>query len=199
MAVITTTGAMTTGTNDADSITGTGADETIRAGGGNDTVNGNSGDDKLYGEAGDDYVIGGGYESSAFLDGGPGHDRLEGAPLGFVFNGQQTYAIAYLTHESAIGGIRVDNGDDFLSGDRGSDTLTGGAGADRFYSFAAADYDRVTDFKRAEGDRVQIELGDAWTVAQEGADTVVRVSTGGVLVLAGVQKSSLTGDWIFTA
>ena len=89
-------------------------------------------------------------------------------------------------------------GDDFVSGDRGSDTVTGGTGADIFHTFAGAGTDRVTDFNRAEGDRVAVLSGQTYTVSQEGAYVVIDLSGGDRMTLVGVQQSSLTGDWIFS-
>ena len=52
-------------------------------------------------------------------------------------------------------------GNDSLDGGTGRDQLTGGAGADRFRfsagsGFGQANADRITDFNRAEGDRIEI-------------------------------------------
>jgi serralysin len=88
-------------------------------------------------------------------------------------------------------------GDDFLSGDLGDDTVAGGTGADIFNSFGAANTDRITDFNRAEGDRVRLDPGNTYVVVQEGSDTVVTVSGQARVILVGVQMSTLTGDWIF--
>ena len=74
-------------------------------------------------------------------------------------------------------------------------TLTGGPGADIFHTFSGAGLDRVTDFSRAEGDRVFV-LG-TYTVSQVGSDVVIDLTGGTQMVLVGVQQSSLTGDWIF--
>ncbi len=66
-----------------------------------------------------------------------------------------------------------------------------------FNSFALTGVDRVLDFSRAEGDRVQLDLGTQYTVAQVGVDTVVSMTGGGQLILVGVAMTSLTEGWIF--
>jgi serralysin len=77
--------------------------------------------------------------------------------------------------------------------------VTGETGADIFHTFGEAGLDRVTDFNCAEGDRVQLDPGTTYRVAQSGADAVINMGGGGQMVLVGVQMSSLTGDWIFGA
>jgi Ca2+-binding RTX toxin-like protein len=89
-------------------------------------------------------------------------------------------------------------GDDFVSGDKGNDTVTGGAGADLFHTFGDAGIDRVTDFNAAEGDRVQLDAGTTYTVAQVGADVVITMG-GGEMILEGVSMATLTPGWIFGA
>jgi Ca2+-binding RTX toxin-like protein len=74
--------------------------------------------------------------------------------------------------------------------------MTGGAGADIFYSFSQAGVDRVLDFSVTQGDRVQLEPGTTFTMAQVGADTVITVSAGSV-VLVGVSMSGLLGSSVF--
>jgi Ca2+-binding RTX toxin-like protein len=62
-------------------------------------------------------------------------------------------------------------GDDRLIGSAGIDTFIGGAGADRFglavaaHSVVGANADRIADFNRAEGDRVDLSAVDANTLA----------------------------------
>jgi hypothetical protein len=65
-----------------------------------------------------------------------------------------------------------------------------------FHSFAEAGLDRVTDFSAAEGDSVELDPGTAYTVRQVGADTVVEMSAGRV-VLVGVTAAALPVGWIF--
>ncbi|MET0271999.1 MAG: calcium-binding protein, partial [Phenylobacterium sp.] len=59
--------------------------------------------------------------------------------------------------------------------------------------------DRITDFNRAEGDRIQLDPGTTYTMAQVGADTVLTLAGGGQMILVGVTATSLAGDWIFGA
>ena len=86
---------------------------------------------------------------------------------------------------------------DDKSGDLGSDTMTGGAGADTFHSFTGSGVDRIVDFNLADGDRLQLDPGNAFTVAQQGADTVLTLGAGDQVILVGVQMSSLPTGWIF--
>lgn len=74
--------------------------------------------------------------------------------------------------------------------------MFGGAGADRFHSFGEAGIDRIEDFNFAEGDRLNLLAGTTYTLTQSGADTVVNMGGGGMVILVGVQMSSLPGDWL---
>ena len=158
-----------------DDINGNLGNDTIHGGGGNDWVVGGQGNDLVYGDNGDDIVLGN--LGNDTLDGGAGNDTIRGGQGDDVL----------------IGGP----GNDWLSGDRGNDTLTGGPGADTFHSFSGAGIDLVTDFNQAEGDRVQLDPGTAYTLRQVGADTVVDMGNGDQLILANVQLATLTPGWIF--
>lgn len=50
-------------------------------------------------------------------------------------------------------------GNDRIVGGAGTDYLTGGHGADTFVFGAHSQYDVITDFNSAEGDRVLLDLG----------------------------------------
>ncbi len=149
---------------------------------GADVLTGAGLDDLLEGFAGADSLSGGG--GLDVMNGNMGDDTLSGGDGVDVVRGGKD-------NDVVLGGA----GNDFVSGDRGSDTLTGGPGADIFHTFSGAGLDRVTDFSRAEGDRVFV-LG-TYTVSKVGADVVIDLTGGTQMVLVGVQQSSLTGDWIF--
>ena len=173
---------------------GDGADRIV-GGSGFDDINGNVGNDTAFGGQDDDWVVGGkdddllsGDEGADIVYGNLGADWCDGGAGNDIVRGGQD-------DDKLFG----QEGDDWLSGDKGSDTLTGGAGADIFHTFGDAGLDRVTDFSRAQGDRVLVDPGTVYTVAQSGADVVISMTGGGQMVLANVQMSSLTGDWIFGA
>ena len=100
---------------------------------------GGAGDDRLAGGSGDDSLLGG--AGRDVLLGGAGDDTLDGG-----------------------------SGNDVLVGGLGADVLTGGAGADVFRFVGEDDLvapedrvgpDRITDFSRARGDRIDLRGIDA--------------------------------------
>ncbi|MGH6999037.1 MAG: calcium-binding protein, partial [Phenylobacterium sp.] len=120
------------GTTKADNLSGLGGDDILRGRDGNDTLVGGEGNDRLLGDAGADR-----------LDGGNGADSLVGGDGNDVL----------------LGGA----GNDRLEGGPGADTLTGGAGADSFV-FRPADIastDTITDFTKAQGDKIMLSELDA--------------------------------------
>jgi Ca2+-binding RTX toxin-like protein len=184
----------------SDFIGGTGylrgdeGNDQIQGGGRFDDINGNMGDDIAYGHGGDDWVVGG--KDNDTLYGGAGADIVYGNLGADICNGEDG--------ADTIRGGQADDvldggaGDDWLSGDRGSDVIRGGAGADVFHTFSEADVDVVLDFSVAEGDRVLLDPGTAYTLDQVGADTVIRMGAS-QLVLANVSLASLPAGWIFGA
>jgi glucose/arabinose dehydrogenase len=176
-----------------DYLRGEEGDDSIVGGFGFDDTHGNMGNDTVAGGQGDDWVVGG--KDNDLLFGDEGHDVVFGNLGDDTCNGGDGNDVVRggQANDVLAGGA----GDDFLSGDLGDDTVSGGPGADLFNSFGAANTDRITDFNRAEGDRVRLDPGNTYTVAQEGGDTVVTVSGQARVILVGVQMSTLTGDWIF--
>ncbi|WP_421936996.1 M57 family metalloprotease [Phenylobacterium sp.] len=167
--------------------------DSILGGSSFDDINGNMGNDTAFGGGGDDWVVGGkdndvlyGNEGTDLVYGNLGDDVLIGGDGADTLRGGQGA-------DSLMG----DAGNDYVSGDRGNDTVAGGAGADLFHSFTGADIDRITDFNFAEGDRVLLDVGTTYTVAQVGADTVLTL--GGAsdqVILVGVQMSALGDGWV---
>lgn len=104
----------------------------------------------LSGGGGDDRLIGGSRRDR--LDGGEGNDFLAGGSM----------------HDRLFGGsgddqLRGGSGNDTLVGGEGRDVFTGGSGRDMFVFKSASDSgkdaktsDRITDFSRAEGDRISL-------------------------------------------
>ncbi len=175
-----TGGESLAGTAGDDSILGLDGEDTLDGGGGNDTLEGGEGDDLLRGGTGFDLLRGGagadrleGGGDSDVLDGGDGKDTLEGGTGGDLLRGGAG-------DDSLLGG----EGDDTLEGGPGADTLLGGAGADRFLLQGAgqgawstlAAMDLVADFRRAEGDRLQ--LGDPWRGLADGSGATAGTWTG---------------------
>ncbi len=182
-----------TGADGPNYLRGDEGDDIISGGAAFDDINGNQGNDTLHGAGGDDWVVGGkdndlqfGEDGADVVLGNLGDDTLSGGAGDDIVRGGQG-------NDMLAGG----SGNDYVSGDRGDDTESGGAGADIFHSFGDAGLDRATDFNAAEGDRVMLDPGSAWTVAQVGADTVVSITGGAQLVLAGVTLANLPSGWIF--
>ncbi|WP_334163831.1 FG-GAP-like repeat-containing protein [Phenylobacterium sp.] len=187
-----------------DTLSGLGGMDYLRGEDGDDSISGGDGFDDVHGNAGNDTVSGG--AGGDWVVGGKDDDRLSGDDGDDVVYGN-------LGNDTQFGGDGVDwvrggqgddvldagAGDDWIAGDRGDDTITGGVGADLFHTHGGAGLDRVLDFNRAEGDRVNLLPGTTYTTAQVGADVVISMDGGGRMVLVGVQLASLTGDWIFGA
>jgi serralysin len=140
-------------------------------------IQGSTFNDVITGDAQANILIGGGGSDS--LSGGDGADRLEDTGNGFT---------------TLNGG----SGDDWMVAGVGNDALTGGTGADTFHSSAGAGTDVVTDFSYAQGDRVMLDHGTTFTVAQSGADVVVDMGNGDQLVVQNTTLASLPSDWIFS-
>ncbi|WP_343714260.1 hypothetical protein [Inquilinus sp.] len=89
-------------------------------------------------------------------------------------------------------------GDDRLIGSAGIDTFIGGAGADRFglaaagHSAVGANADRIADFNRAEGDRIDLAAVDANTLAA-GNQAFTFIGTGLYTGVAGQLRFAFNG------
>ncbi|MBD3884897.1 hypothetical protein IFO70_24485 [Phormidium tenue FACHB-886] len=150
-------------------------DNVISGGAGNDTIDGGNGKDTLNGGSGDDRLEGGNNDDN--LNGGEGNDRLtDVGGTNNILNGENgndtlnsDFGNDSLNgggnDDILIGNFGEDNlqggeGNDRLTGGDGRDTLTGGTGADLFILTDASDFsaDTITDFDRAQGDKIQIAV-----------------------------------------
>jgi hypothetical protein len=52
------------------------------------------------------------------------------------------------------------------------------------------------DFNGAEGDRIQLSDTETYTVADWNGQTLLQLSTGGTVGLAGVAPSAFHSDWV---
>lgn len=152
-----------------DDVRGDAGADQVRGGDDNDTVRGMQDNDTVYGDAGSDAHVNGNMGADVVY-GGDGNDT--------VYGGRD--------NDTVYG----DEGDDWLSGDLGADMLTGGGGADRFLFRAGSGADVVTDFNFAQGDRVQLAAGTAYTQA----GGVITLSGGDTLTLQGA--SGFTAGWV---
>jgi Ca2+-binding RTX toxin-like protein len=164
-----------------DFLTAEFGNDRIYGGGGNDRMSGGDGRNALYGDAGNDSLSGGadvdvlrGGTGDDFLAGLGGADELYGNSGTDLLQGLNGADTSYggagndtldetVQDDSANDRLYGDAGDDILRGGggadwlfggTGADTLTGGAGRDSFWFTTAPDGDTITDFSRAEGDRI---------------------------------------------
>ena len=160
-------GAAVSGTGNAldNQITGTASNNMLSGLAGNDTIQGLGGDDML-----------GGGDGADSLNGGTGADTLAGD------NGND-YLLGDVGNDSLVGGA----GADTLNGGGGDDTMAGGTGQDLFV-FRAGDLsmtgDRITDFSKADGDRIDLSLMDADT-AKAGDQAFKFIGAGAFTKVAG--------------
>lgn len=142
------------GTDNDDTIIGFAGNDTITGLKGNDRLEGGDGADTIFGNEGDDTLLGG--LGNDTLTAGIGNDTLDGGKGTDILLGEAG-------NDTLLGG----DGADKLTGGAGQDVLTGGTGADRFIFFGGdtsatrATADRITDFRHAEADRIDLKAIDA--------------------------------------
>ena len=152
---------------------GEGAD-TVYGRGANDILIGEGGNDRLFGEVGADNLLG-----------GNGDDLLYGGADGDLIDG-----------EAGNDTIYGDAGNDIIRGSGGVDHLFGGADADRFFFIAGetgttlATADRIRDFSRGQGDRIDLTGFDA---VAGGADDAFRfIGSGAFTGSAGELRAAVS-------
>lgn len=163
-----------------DNVQGFGGNDTIVLGGGDDFALGGLGNDRIDGQGGNDTLVGN--DGNDVVEGGDGNDVVEGS------GGDDT----------VFGGV----GDDIVIGGAGSDFLFGGAGADSFAFYAgdapvAGETDRIFDFDRAAGDRIDLNPIDA--VAGGGDDAFTFIGTAAFTGVAGQLRYQVVGNAAFVS
>jgi Ca2+-binding RTX toxin-like protein len=145
------------GAGGSDALYGRGGNDRISGGNGTDILIGGEGADELRGDGGMDFARY--YESNAAVT----IDLAKGTGLGGSAQGDRFVGIESIDGSNFADRLIGNGAANWLSGAGAADVLTGGGGADRFYlnyeESTAAAPDRVTDFSRAQGDK--IVTGDA--------------------------------------
>lgn len=163
----------------------------VLAGGGNDMIAVETFKSRYFGQSGNDTFLSVGWQN--LFNGGSGVDTISYAPrgddqtlggTGVLVNLAEGFAQTGANRRETL--ISIENvtgssGDDVLIGTNGAnrlqgaggfDELTGGGGADQFVFSRAQDaaisqtgFDLVTDFSRAQGDKIVLTAMDANTTA----------------------------------
>ena len=200
-----------TGNDSANALTGGAGNDTLAAGVGNDTLTGGTGADRMVGGAGNDIYVVENTSDQVIELAGDGTDLVQSLVSLTLANNVEKLTLVGSANLSGTGNSLANTitgnsgtnkltgaaGNDTLSGGAGNDSLTGGAGADRMTGGAGADRfifaavsestvatagrDRITDFDRAEGDRIDLRSIDANSLAsgdQAFQDAIVTSFTG---------------------
>ena len=184
-----------------DGLDGGNGNDNLLGYGGNDVLVGGAGNDRLDGGAGVDtasYVTAGGAVTAALAvttaqsTGGAGTDTISGVEnlLGSSYDDRLTgnsgvnLIEAGRGNDQLYGGAGNDvlyggDGNDRVPGDAGADLLFGGVGADTFWfddghTGLGAGRDRIADFNRAQGDKLNVDPIDANVTAGGDQDFVFK-------------------------
>ncbi|MEQ1531527.1 MAG: calcium-binding protein, partial [Methylococcales bacterium] len=159
------------GENGNDLLSGGNDNDKLQGGFGQDKLSGGNADDLLFGEADNDTLNGDAGNDQLY--GGSGNDKLSGGAGNDVLLGDAG-------NDILSGG---DGSDSFLGG-VGKDKLTGGKGPDGFYFNSAVEtgidkttWDVLTDFSRAQGDKIVLTAFDANPATSE-IDVFTFIKTG---------------------
>ena len=154
-----------------DGISGENGDDTIYGGDGNDAMRGDAGNDTIYGGNGIDRLEGG--TGDDILYGGAGNEKG-------VFSAPNSGGSLVAYEGGLYGGDGNDEiygggGDDNIYGGIGTDALYGGKGADTFFFASIQEIgkgktgDLIGDFRRKDGDKIDLSAIDAKTGGADNA------------------------------
>jgi Ca2+-binding RTX toxin-like protein len=179
------------GSQGSDSLYGNAGANLLQGWNGNDVLRGGAGADRIDGGAGIDtasYYTGTTGVVVSLASGLGSGGEAQGDILAGIENISGSQGWDSLYGNTGANVLQGWNGNDLLVGRAGKDTLTGGIGADRFQftaigdSVIGANADRITDFSRTQGDRIDLAGIDArFTVAGDQAFTFI-----GTAVFTGV-------------
>ena len=161
-------GDILTGDDARNVLHGEGGADILNGSGGNDTLSGGAGDDLFFGEAGNDELRGGaGIDTAIFFsESSVVVDLASGTAIGDEIGTDRLFGIENLTGSLQGDRLAGNGGANILYGQRSADVLLGRGGADRFdfdhrIESSRAAPDRILDFSRAEGDRIDLSGVDA--------------------------------------
>jgi Ca2+-binding RTX toxin-like protein len=182
-----------TGSAGTNALSGGAGNDILNGMGGDDTLSGGDGDDLFYVNASGDLVIEGADAGWDVVRAGADYmlgNNVEELFIGGAGQNGSGNALANVIHGAAASNCLAGlGGDDVIRGDAGRDTIDGGAGADLIdggagkdtltggadrdvFQFRDGDFgttralaDVITDFSHAAGERIQLNLVDANTVA----------------------------------
>ena len=186
------------GGNLSDTITGGAGNDFFDITRGNNVIDGKGGTNTLALASSDmGYVV----DLGAGTAIGSGTTRIANIQqvVGTSFNDRLTAGAAAATLIAGSGKDTLRGGaanDTLVAGPGGGDTMTGGAGADKFvYSSGDAQL-VITDFGANGGQDVLKIYGytAATAIVQQGADTLITLSSSDSILLKNVQRSSLTAS-----
>ncbi len=151
----------------ADSLNGHEGNDKLVGGGGNDRLFGGRGADELRGDAGSDVAYYGMSNEAVQVD------LATGRGFGGDAEGDRLTGVENIVGSILNDRLAGDAGANRLDGDLGADVLIGRGGADRFdydytYFSTRADADRILDFSRSQGDKIDLSGIDATAQAGDG-------------------------------
>lgn len=214
-----------TGDDGRNILRGEAGDDGLSGGADDDTLQGGNGSDFLNGGVGNDLVDGG--NDNDFLIGSGGNDQVRGGAgidtIGFFFSSSGVVADLAGGTASGDGSIGTDRlsgienldgtpfadrlagngGANVIKGSYGADVLIGRGGADRFvYHFkdesAPEAPDRILDFSRAQGDKIDLAVIDA-NEQVTGSQAFKFIGQGQLTGVGQLRSFKQTGDTVIEA
>ena len=186
----------------ANVLTGNNGDDTAMGRAGNDQLNGGNGNDALDGGDNNDTLSGGNHDDT--LSGGAGVDSLDGGNHADDLNGgDDNDTLSGGNHDDVLNGdagndvLNGGNHSDSLNGGSGNDVMTGGNQSDLFVVSETGGADRILDFNRGQGDK--IDLSDIDAVAGGADNAFAWIGAAAFSGVAGQLRSYSSGGNNFLA